>query len=109
MAEGMIGFIIWAACGVLFLIMGGYAFFAGKPMGFWSNTKVPEIADVKSYNRAVGILFCVYGIVFILLGLPLLAGRNSPYILISILGVMFETLAIMIAYTRIEQKYRKKQ
>lgn len=106
MTEGMIGFIIWAACGVLFLAIGIHAFFSRKPVGFWANAKVPEIENVKSYNKAVGTLFCVYAVVFILLGLPLLTG--SSLIIFSTIGVMFETLGIMALYMVIEQKYRKK-
>ena len=42
-----------------------------------------EVKDRKKYNAAVGKLFSVFGIVFILLGLPLLAGQNSPWIFLS--------------------------
>ena len=64
--------------------------------------------DVKGHNRAVGILWCIYGIVFMLLGLPLMTGQNSPYIIISILGVAFESLVAMAVYVVvIENKYKK--
>ena len=54
-------------------------------------------------------LFCIYGIVLFGLGLPLLAGQNSPWILISVLGVMFATITAMVIYTTvIEKKYKKK-
>jgi len=39
----------------------------------------------------------------------LLKGQNSPGILLSILGVMLESIALMIVYTTVvEKKYRKK-
>lgn len=105
----MVAFIIWSVVGAFFLGLGIYAFFSKKPVGFWANSKVFEVSDVKGYNRAVGILWCVFGIVFIALGLPLLQGQNSPYILISMLGVMVEVIAVMAIYTTvIEKKYRKK-
>ena len=106
MKESVIGFIIWAAVGALFFIIGIHAFFAGKPVGCWANAKTPEIENVKSYNRKVGTLFLIYGVIFMLLGLPLLF--NSDLIVFSIIGVMFETIGVMAAYTVIEQKYRKK-
>ena len=106
MKESVIGFIIWAAVGALFFIIGIHAFFAGKPVGFWANAKTPEIENVKSYNRKVGTLFLIYVVIFMLLGLPLLF--NSDLIVFSIIGVMFETIGVMAAYTVIEQKYRKK-
>ena len=105
----MIGFALWCVCGMTMIGLGIYAFFARKPMGFWANAEVFSIAEVRGYNRAVGKLFCLYGSIFILLGLPLLKGQNSPGILLSILGVMLESIALMVVYTTvIERKYRKK-
>ena len=69
------------------------------PVGFWANVETIKVRDVKKYNRATGILFVVYGVVFILLGIPLLGGQNTPYILLSIVGVMFETIIIMAVYS----------
>jgi hypothetical protein len=43
------------------------------------------------------------------LGLPLLAGQNSPWFILSVLGVVFATIITMAVYTiAIEEKYRKK-
>jgi len=57
----------------------------------------------------VGKLFIAFGAVFILLGLPLLVRQNSPWILLSVLGVMIETITVMVIYTTvIESKYKKK-
>ena len=111
MSEKMIAFGIWCAIGFLFIGMGIYAFFAKKtrPMGFWANAEMFEVTDVKKYNTAMGKLFCCYGIVFIILGIPLLAGQNTPWILISMIGVMMESIAMMGIYTTvIEKKYKKK-
>lgn len=105
----MIGFIIWALCGLLFIGFGISAFSAKEAVGFWANAKVPPIENVVAYNKAVGRLWCVMGFVFILLGLPLLSGQNSPLILISIIGVLAEVITAMVVYTiGIEGRYRKK-
>ena len=81
-----------------------------KPFGFWANAEVAPIEDVKGYNRALGILWCVYGILFTLIGLPLLDGQNSGLIIIPILGAMLISIAAMVAYVvGIEPKYRKKK
>ena len=104
-------FLIWLALSVCFVIMGIYNFFSKKKsaFGFWANAKVFEVTDVKAYNRALGKLWCVFGIVLALLGLPLLYGQNSPYILLTMLGAMLEAIAAMVVYvTVIEKKYRKK-
>ena len=108
----MLAFIIWAICGCAFLILGIYACLSKKEVafGFWANSGTFPVKDVKSYNRAVGKLWCVFGVVFLILGLPLLEGQNSPLILISILGVMAEAIIAMSVYTVvIEKKYRDKK
>lgn len=50
----------------------------------------------------------IFSGIFILLGLPLLAGQNAAIIIVSVLGIVFEMIGTMIVYTRIEEKYRKK-
>ena len=80
----VIGFVMWLAGGCLLVALGIGAFFARKEVGFFNNVKPLPMRDVKAYNRAVGKLFIVYGILFAALGLPLLFGQNSALIVISI-------------------------
>ena len=106
----MLAFIIWLAVGLAMVALGIYAILAKKEVafGFWANANVFPVKDVKRYNHAVGKLWCVFGIVFALLGIPLLPGQNTGYIIISILGCMAEAIAAMVIYvTIIEKKYRK--
>lgn len=88
----------------------GYIFlFFKKAIGFWANAEMFEVTDIKKYNGAVAKLFCVFGIVFIILGFPLLSEQNSAWILLSVLGLMIEIITAMIVYTTvIEKKYKKK-
>ncbi len=105
----MIAFLIWALCGTFIIGIGIKDMFSKKTVGFWANAKPIKANNVKGHNRATGLLFIFYGIIFILLGLPILAGQNSPILLLSILGVMFETIAIMIIYSLvITKKYADK-
>ena len=107
----MLGFILFSLCGIAFIILGIYAFLSKKEVafGFWANAKMFPVSNVKAYNKAVGKLWCAYGAIFILLGLPLLNGQNSALILLSVIGIMAETIAVMVTYvTVIEKKYRKK-
>ena len=105
----MIGFIVWALVGCGFVGMGVCSFFAKKPAAFWANAEMFEVSDVKRYNAAMGKCWCVFGAVFIALGIPLLAGQNTPLVLLSVLGVAAEVIAFMAVYTLvIEKKYRKR-
>lgn len=105
----MTGFILWLIAGCLLIALGIGAFFAKKEVGFFNNVKPLPMRDVKAYNRAVGKLLIIYGIVFMALGLPLLAGQNSALLLLSILGVVAETIGAMAVYILvIQNKYEKK-
>ena len=91
-------------------IMGIYCIKSkkAKAFGFWANTEVIPVEDVKGYNRALGKLWCVYGVLFILIGLPLLDKQNSSLLIITMLGTLFISIATMIVYVvGIEAKYRK--
>ncbi len=102
------GFVLWLIVGGLLIALGISAFFAKKEVGFFSNVKPLPMRDVKAYNRAVGKLFIVYGILFAALGLPLLF-QNPAFILLSILGVVAETIGTMAVYILvIQNKYERK-
>ena len=104
----MIGFMIYVLCCLLFLGIGISAFKSKEPVGFWSNLKQVPIDDVKSYNKAVGKLWCVFSVVLILLGIPMLTGQNSPFVFITVIGTIFAVILLMIVYMRIENTYKKK-
>lgn len=104
-------FIIWLLVSIAFIILGIYSCCSKKEVafGFWVNADTFLVNDVKAYNHAVGKLWIVFGIVFGVLGIPLLRGQNSPLIILSILGVMVEAITAMVIYvTVIEKKYRQK-
>lgn len=107
-----IAFLIWLFVGIAFIALGIFDFKARTaPVGFWANVKTIPVEEehVPAYNRAVGKMWIVYGILFILFGIPLLAGQNSPWIMIAVIGVFIETIIVMVVYTTvIENRYRKK-
>lgn len=55
----MLAFIIFVLVALIFVVIGISAFFAKKPMGFFANSEMFEVTDVKAYNRAVGIMWCM--------------------------------------------------
>ena len=56
----------------------------------------------------VGKLLMIYGVILIALGLPLCSEQNSLFILLSVLGVMIETVVIMAIYSLcVERKYKE--
>ena len=102
------GFVMWCAVGGMFICLAVYAWFSKRPVGFWANAEAPEVTDVRRYNRAVSKLFGVFGAVLAGLGIPFLVGESPAWILLSVVGVMAETIAAMAVYSLvIEKKYRK--
>lgn len=107
----VLAFSIWCILSGAFVVLGIYSFLSKKEVafGFWANAETFPVNDVKAYNRAMGKLWCVFGVVLAVLGLPLLKGQNTAFILLSVLGVMAEAIITMGVYTTvIEKKYRKK-
>ena len=104
----IIGFIIWSAVSLVLLGRGFWSWNSGKAAGFYSGVKPPEVKDVRKYNHSVAVLWFVYALLFWLLGIPLLfLKQNSALFLLSILGTVAISLALVIAYQKILQKYRK--
>lgn len=107
----ILGFIVWTILGFSFIGMGIYSIKAKKKVAFsfWANAEMFPVNDAAAYNRAVGKLWLVFGVVLLLLGIPLLKGQDSAALIVPILGTMAESIVAMGVYvTVIEKKYRKK-
>lgn len=105
----MIGFVIWSIAAFLFAGIGISCMRSKEAVGFFTFVKPPVIAaeKVKKYNRAVSRLWFVSAGVFEMTGVPFLfAEQNSPVFIFIELAVMLLVIAMMIAFVRIEAKYR---
>lgn len=107
MKENIFFFIILCIWGVIYICLAIYIWFSKKAIGFWRNKQMFEVTDIRKYNHTMSKLYVAHGIVFILLGLPLLAG-HSEWILLSIAGVVMETIVLIVVYSlAIRKKYKK--
>ena len=104
----MIGFIIWSAVALMLFVIAVLDWRSKKPVGFYSGVKAPEVRDVRKYNRAVALLWLGYAVLFELLGIPLLFLRqNKALITVTLLGVMFITVGLLIGYQAILRRMKK--
>lgn len=102
----MIIFIIWTLFGLSAIGLGVYTFKSSRAINVWANIKTSQnVSDVKSYNQALAKLWWIFGLILILVGLPLLSGQNSPLLIITILGTVFDCIFLMIMLRKIEIKY----
>ena len=103
----IIGFMIWTAVSVVIFGIGIWAWKSDKAVGFYSGVKPPEVSDVRKYNRSVAVLWFVYALLFGLLGIPFLfLKQNAAGFIPVVLGVVFISIALTVAYNRILEKYR---
>lgn len=106
----MIGFLIWSAVFVLILAIAAVTWRSRKPAAFFAGVEPPEVRDVRKYNRAVAVLWTVYGLAFEGLGIPLLfPDMKVAMILVPLLGVPLISIALMIAYHAILRREEKPQ
>ena len=96
--------------GIMYFLVGIYAWRLTKPMHFWSGLKVREkdLKDVKKYNRANGIMWMVYASVYIVCALIAHAGYMLSALIVMIVGSSIGLIILMYTYIKIYDKYRIK-
>ncbi len=93
----------------LFTGLGIFAWTRKKPMWFWAGSTVreEEITDVRAYNRAIGILWLAFSLIFWAAALAgLRSARTGGIVLIA--GCAIGIPLLVGGYLRIEKKYRAK-
>ena len=63
----IIGCGAYLFCALCSIGLGIYAINSKKPMNFWAGDKIPpeKINDLKKYNRANGIMWIIYGLLWL--------------------------------------------
>ena len=109
MGSSIVWLVIMIPICLLFVGLGIYAIRREKPMWFWSGTEVKpeEITDVRAYNRANGIVWIVYSLVY---WISTAVGLVNMKIggLMLVVGSVGGSIVLMIAYHRILEKYSVK-
>ena len=107
MKDNLFFFIILCIWGVIYLGLALYIWFSKKAVGFFGSKKIFEVTDIRKYNHAISKLYVVHGFVYIFFGLPLLTGHHK-WIILSVAGVVVETIIFMAVYSLvIKKKYKK--
>lgn len=101
------GFILWTIISIVFVYIGITTRRSNIPVNLFTFSDVPKVNDVKGYNRAVSNLWLVFTVLFEMIGISLLfIKQNSPFVVLIVLGVVFLVIGMMVAYIKIESKYR---
>ncbi len=99
--------IIMIPCSAMLTGIGIFAWRRKQPMWFWAGSTVKEedISDIRAYNRANGIMWIVFSLVFwacTIIGIwnPKLAG------ILMIAGCAAGIPLLIAAYRKICRKYK---
>ena len=106
--EIIIWLVITIPCSLLFTGIGIYAWRRKKPMWFWSGSSVSEdeISDIPAYNRANGIMWIVYSLVFWVSAFMGLKDISAAGIVLAV-GCLGGIPLLAISYSRIYRKYKR--
>ena len=90
-----------------FTLLGVYAWKRKKPMWFWAGSEVKEdeITDVKAYNRANGIMWVCYSVVFWAGAIVGFFHLGAAGITIAV-GAVAGIAGLIVAYRAICKKYK---
>ena len=107
--DKIIWLIVMIPLSLLFSGLGVFAWLRKKPMWFWSGSTVDEdeIEDIPAYNRANGIMWLIYSLVFwasTILGIFEIDFAGIFLAVGCIGGLPF----LVIAYKKIYNKYKRK-
>ena len=96
MVGQVIGMICSILCGIPFLVIPRLDVFKNKPINFWSgdNSLNEKVKNIDKYNKEMGILYTLYGLVFIIGGVLFLF---FPVVALIII-VSNSTLWIVVVY-----------
>lgn len=104
----MIAFVIWSIVAAIFLGIGMSGRSSKEAVGFFTFVKPPVVTEIAKYNRTVSRIWIVSAVILEILGIPFLFFRqNSPVFLFVVFGVVILLIGMMIAYLKVEAKYRK--
>lgn len=105
--------ICFIACVVMFLIYAGvglYLWRSKKPANFWTGEKIPAgvVSDVKKYNRANGIMWIVFGVLYLIPAFTTFASVLISGVIIGVLTFIGTPVLIIIYTKKIKPKYISK-
>ena len=112
MRENLISFIIHIFIGVYMIGVGVYQMRKHDPVHFDSKEKPlrhNEVTDMKSYNNKHGLMWIIFGIIFILFEiLGRLMGYSSYFFGIVMLTAITGTIIAIKYHHKLKNEYIKK-
>ena len=108
MSYNIVFAIITWAISLIWLTMSVIAFSKKKPINFWAGDymKPDEIVDVTAYNRANGVMWLVFGLMFVVAGVVEIVWHEYLGMLLLLLLCVPGFLVLMLCYQFIHLRYQ---
>ena len=106
--DSIVMLCILVPLAAFFTCVGIFAWTRKKPMWFWSGSTVKEseITDVPAYNRANGIMWICFSLIY--WGAAVLGIFNVEAVGVLIgVGTLVGIVLLIVAYKKIYNKYRR--
>lgn len=104
--ENIFFVVISFLCGVIFVAIGVSCFKRTKPAGFWSGVEVKkeQVTDVKKYNIANGIMWCIFSTLFWISGIAAIYDSIAA-VIIMVINCTFGIVGLIVGYGLIKRKF----
>lgn len=95
---------------IIFILIGISISKSKKPVQYMSNvSKLPDVKDVKGYNKELGKVFIYFGLLLLPIMSPLIfAPEHSLGSIVSVLLIMPWVIGLIVICSMIENKYKEK-
>lgn len=96
-------------CAAVFIGVALYAYRRKTPVNFWSTSAVggDEIGDITAYNRANAIMWGIYGLIFIVIGVIGSLAYVDIAVYLMLTAVFLGIPVLIFTYSRIYNRYKK--
>ena len=106
----MEGIILFIVCIVMILTFAGFGLYSWRrktPANFWAGEKIPDdaVSDVKKYNRANGLMWIIYGVLYLIPAVMSFFDLDSAGIAIAVITFGGLPVLIFIYVKIIRPKY----
>ena len=106
--DSIVMLCILVPLAAFFTGIGIFAWTRKKPMWFWSGSTVKEseITDVPAYNRANGIMWICFSLIYWVAAVLGIFRVESAGVVIGV-GTLVGIVLLIVAYKKIYNKYRR--
>ncbi len=106
--DSIVMLCILVPLAAFFTGIGIFAWTRKKPMWFWSGSTVKEseITDVPAYNRANGIMWICFSLIYWVAAVLGIFKTNAAGVVIGV-GTLVGIVLLIVAYKKIYNKYRR--